>query len=172
MNNDSPMNDAPAAVNFVTPYGDKSQFLRRDNTAIERIAASVMNVESSTPAEVDASAIRAMETVSEKSTPLARAWATAILGGVMLLAIGGVILTLWLVGVGGAAIGATFIVVVVVSVIVLLWLNAEYSPIGGERYKARTYQHIRRMEIEADVQKSHLKYRAFIEMMERIYERG
>lgn len=154
---------------FVTPYGDKSHLLRREGGAVERMAQQVMALEVQTSAEVDAQAIRAMETVSEKSTPSDRAYATAILGGVLLLALGGVVLALWLLGAGGAIIGGVFILGAVVSVVVLLWLNAEYSPIGAERYKARTYHRIRALEIDADVQKAEMKYRAFMEVLGRVY---
>lgn len=153
--------------NFVSPYGDKSHLLRRDNTTIERMAGTLMHAEVQTPAEIDGRSLAALETVSERSTPVQRSQATAILGGVVLVAIMLMAVALRMIGASGGAVGVFFLLAVFVDIGVCLYLNAEYSPIGGERFKARTYRQIRKLEISADVEKSQMKFQAFMAVLNR-----
>lgn len=58
--------------------------VRVEGGHIQRIAESTL-APAPTNGEIDAAALRSLETVSEKSTPVARAWGVAIKSGVVVV---------------------------------------------------------------------------------------
>ena len=85
-----------------------------DSALAQRFAESVLTMQ--TNAELDGAALQQMETVSEKSTPTARAWATQIKVGGSLLAAALIAFGMNRAGVAGWAAWAVFAALVFGSI--------------------------------------------------------
>lgn len=140
---------------------------RVEGAHIQRIAESAL--QSPTNAEIDAAALRSLETVSEKSTPMDRALATVTKSGAIVAVS---LMATYALGVAGATGGQAalfFIVLVLGGVGTLYKLDAEYSPIGGERHKATLFAGIRHHEIDSNERVALAKLDAYQKTLERVY---
>jgi len=145
----------------------QSPVVRIEGSHVQRIAESAL--QSPTNSEIDAAALRSLETVSEKSTPMDRALATVVKSGAVVAVS---LMATYALGVAGATGGQAalfFIVLVLGGVGALYKFDAEFSPIGGERYKAKLFAGIRHHEIDSNERVSLAKLRAYQETLERVY---
>lgn len=143
--------------------------VRVEGGHIQRIAESTL-APAPTNGEIDGAALRSLETVSEKSTPVDRAWGVAIKSIVIVL------VTLWATFALGRA-GATalqagvfFALVTLGGVGFLYWLDYTHSPIGGERHKATLFAGIRHHEIDSNERVSLAKLAAYQKTLEVVYD--
>ena len=145
----------------------QSPVVRIEGAHVQRIAECAL--QNTTNGEIDAAALRSLETVSEKSTPMQRALATVVKSGAVVAVS---LMATYALGVAGATGGQAaifFIVLVLGSVGALYKFDAEFSPIGGERYKAKLFAGIRHHEIDSNERISLAKLRAYQETLERVY---
>lgn len=133
----------------------------------QRYAESVLSVP--TNAEIDGAALQQMETVSEKSTPEARARATLIKLSGALLAAAIIAYGMNRAGVAGWAAWAVFTALVIGAIAWTYRSDNEYSPLGVERYKARQYRSIRLAEIASNERVMIRKIDAYTETLNRVY---
>ena len=141
--------------------------LRVEGAHIQKIAESAL--QSPTNSELDAAALRSLETVSEKSTPMDRALATVTKSGAIVAVS---LMATYALGVAGAPgwVAAIFFIVLVLGGVGTLYkLDAEYSPIGAERFKAAKYASIRHHEIDSNERVSLAKLDAYQKTLERVY---
>lgn len=155
-------------------YNDKMEIVtagrgvRVEGAHLQRIAESTL-APAPTNGEIDAAALRSLETVSEKSTPVARAWGVAIKSGVV------VVVTLWATyalgraGATGLQTGLFFALVTLGGVGYLYWLDYSHSPIGGERHKANLFAGIRHHEIDSNERVALAKLSAYTKTLETVY---
>lgn len=122
-----------------------------------------------TQGEIDGTALRAMETVSERSTPVQRALSVGILAGILVVMGIIVCFVLWLAGAPGSAMLVLFAVVVVVAVVVAYLDGNRFSPTGVERYKAGQYTKIRLSEIASQERIVLAKLNVYERILERVY---
>lgn len=134
--------------------------------ALQRIAESALQP---TNGDIDAHALRALETVSEASTPRDRAVAVRIKSQVVIALSIIVTVALYLAGAPGWLSAAALVVLAVVGVGWVNWLDARYSPIGNERHKTDTYADIRHHEIESNERVALAKLDAYTKTLERVY---
>lgn len=145
----------------------QSPVVRIEGAHVQRIAESAL--QSPTNGEIDAAALRSLETVSEKSTPMDRALATVVKSGAVVAVS---LMATYALGVAGATGGQAalfFIVLVLGGVGALYKFDAEFSPIGGERYKAKLFAGIRHHEIDSNERVSLAKLEAYTKTLEKVY---
>lgn len=102
-----------------------------------------------TNAETDGRALAAIESVSERSTPEQRAWATGIK---MMLGMGTsavVVIVLAIAGLDVVTLAIIEVVGCIIAFVIALWLDQRDSPLATERHKATEYSKIRRDEISS-----------------------
>lgn len=138
-----------------------------DSGLAQRFAESVLATPSN--AELDGTALQQMETVSEKSTPQARAWATQIKVIGALAAAALITYGMNRAGVAGWAAWALFAALVFGSITWLYRNDNEYSPLGVERYKAAQYRRIRQAEIASNERLTLRKIDAYETTLNRVY---
>lgn len=134
--------------------------------ALQRIAESALQP---TNGDIDAHALRALETVSEASTPKDRALAVRIKSQVVIALSMVATTALYLAGAPGWLSAAALVVLAVVGVGWVNWLDARYSPIGNERHKADLYADIRHHEIDANERVALAKLDAYTKTLEKVY---
>jgi len=152
---------------FVPAVMTQRSAVRIDGGHVQRIAESALA--SPTNGEIDAAALRSLETVSEKSTPVHRAYAVAIKSGVVVVI---ALFATYAFGVAGAPgwlAAICFIVLILGGVGALYRYDAEFSPIGGERYKARLFADIRHHEIDSNERVSLAKLEAYTATLAKVY---
>lgn len=145
----------------------QSPVVRIEGAHVQRIAESAL--QAPTNSEIDAAALRSLETVSEKSTPIDRALGVAIKSGVVVAV---ALIATYGLGRAGATGGQAaffFVVVILAGVGVLYWLDYAHSPIGGERHKASLFAGIRHHEIDSNERIALAKLKAYTETLERVY---
>lgn len=138
-----------------------------DSGLAQRFAESVLTMP--TNAELDGAALQQMETVSEKSTPQTRAWATLIKVGGALAAAALIAFAMNRAGVAGWAAWALFAALLFGSITWLYRHDNEYSPLGVERYKALQYRKLRQAEIASNERLTLRKIDAYETTLNRIY---
>lgn len=148
----------------------QSPVVRIEGAHVQRIAESAL--QTPTNSEIDAAALRSLETVSEKSTPLDRALATVVKSGAVVAV---ALMATYAFGVAGAPgwVAAIFFIVLTLGGVGTLYrLDAHYSPIGGERHKATLFANIRHHEIDSNERVALAKLRAYQETLEKVYGGG
>lgn len=141
--------------------------VRIEGAHVQRIAESAL--QQHTNSEIDAAALRSLETVSEKSTPVDRAVGVVIKGGLVVIV--AVLATIGL-GNAGANSGQTwgfFTILIIAGCAMLYWMDYTHSPIGGERHKAKLFANIRHHEIDANERVSLAKLEAYTRTLEKVY---
>lgn len=98
----------------------------------------------------DAGAIRAMESLAEKSDPMTRAKGFGIVGAVLIAVIAVVSFAAYMAGMSSEMAWAMFGIWAMVVVLASYMRSEEFSPAGVERFKAKTYARIRLTEIGSD----------------------
>ncbi len=159
---DSQNNYLPAVAK-----ASKTPVVRIEGAHVQRIAESAL--QAPTNSEIDAAALRSLETVSEKSTPMDRALATVTKSGAVVAVS---LMATYALGVAGAPAWMAaifFIVVVLGGVGVLYRLDYTYSPIGGERHKADLFAGIRHHEIDSGERIALAKLEAYTRTLEKVY---
>lgn len=152
------------------PAVQQSPVVRIEGAHVQRIAESAL--QSPTNSEIDAAALRSLETVSEKSTPLDRALATVVKSGAVVTVCLFATYAFGLAGATGGQAAVFFIVLVLGGVGALYRYDAEFSPIGGERHKATLFANIRHHEIDSNERVALAKLRAYQETLEKVYGGG
>lgn len=142
--------------------------VRVDGGHIQRIAESAL--QSPTESALDAAALRSLETVSEKSTPISRGVGLAIKSGVLLIVATLATYALGRAGATGLQTGLFFTLLSVVGVGYLYYLDYRHSPIGGERHKATLFAGIRHHEIESNERVALAKLAAYTKTLETVYD--
>lgn len=145
----------------------QSPVVRIEGAHVQRIAESAL--QAPTNSEIDAAALRSLETVSEKSTPVDRALGVAIKSGVIVAV---ALIATYGLGRAGATGGQAaffFVVVILAGVAVLYWLDYTHSPIGGERHKASLFAGIRHHEIDSNERVALAKLEAYTKTLEKVY---
>ncbi len=145
----------------------QSPVVRIEGAHVQRIAESAL--QSPTNSEIDAAALRSLETVSEKSTPMQRALATVTKSGAIVAVS---LMATYALGVAGAPgwVAAIFFIVLILGGVGTLYkLDADYSPIGGERHKATLFAGIRHHEIDSNERVALAKLEAYAKTLERVY---
>lgn len=142
--------------------------VRVDGGHIQKIAESTL-APAPTNSEIDGAALRSLETVSEKSTPVSRAWGMAIKSGVLIIVATLATYALDRAGASGLQTGLFFSLLSVVGVGYLYWLDYSHSPIGGERHKATLFAGIRHAEIASNERVSLAKLEAYQKTLEKVY---
>lgn len=153
--------------NYLPATTGRAPVVRMEGAHVQRIAESAL--EAPTNSEIDAAALRSLETVSEKSTPMDRALATVTKSGAVVAVS---LMATYALGVAGAPgwVAAIFFIVLVLGGVGTLYrLDAHYSPIGGERRKAELFAGIRHHEIDSNERIALAKLRAYQETLERVY---
>lgn len=145
----------------------RQPIVRIEGAHVQRIAESAL--QQHTNSEIDAAALRSLETVSEKSTPVQRAFGVVIKGALVGFVAALATLGLGKAGASGAQAWSFFVIVLVVGVAMLYWLDYTHSPIGGERHKAKLFAGIRHHEIEANERVSLAKLEAYQRTLEKVY---
>ena len=143
--------------------------VRVDGGHISRIAESTL-APAPTNSEIDAAALRSLETVSEKSTPVDRAWGVAIKAGVVVVVVAFATHALGRAGASGLQAGLFFALVTLGGVGYLYRLDYSHSPIGGERRKAELFAGIRHHEIDSNERVSLAKLAAYTKTLEVVYD--
>lgn len=141
--------------------------VRIEGAHVQRIAESAL--QQHTNSEIDAAALRSLETVSEKSTPVQRALGVVIKGVLVAFVASLATLGLGKAGASGAQAWSFFVIVIVVGVALLYWLDYLHSPIGGERHKAKLFAGIRHHEIDSNERVSLAKLEAYQRTLEKVY---
>lgn len=139
-----------------------------DGGHIQRIAESTL-APTPTNGEIDAAALRSLETVSEKSTPITRGWGVAIKAGVIVVVVAFATYALDRAGASALQAWLFFALVTVAGVGYLYYLDYSHSPIGGERHKATTYAGIRHHEIASSERIALAKLAAYVTTLEKVY---
>lgn len=145
----------------------QSPVVRIEGSHVQRIAESALQTPSNS--EIDAAALRSLETVSEKSTPMQRALATVTKSGAIVAVS---LMATYALGVAGAPgwVAAIFFIVLILGGVGTLYrLDADYSPIGGERHKATLFAGIRHHEIDSNERVALAKLEAYAKTLERVY---
>lgn len=149
-------------------YTAAGREVRVEGAHLQRIAESTL-APAPTNGEIDGAALRSLETVSEKSTPVDRAWGVAIKSIVIVL------VTLWATyalgraGATGLQTGLFFALVTLGGVGYLYRLDYSHSPIGGERRKAELFAGIRHHEIDSNERVALAKLSAYTKTLETVY---
>lgn len=145
----------------------QSPVVRIEGAHVQRIAESAL--QSPTNSEIDAAALRSLETVSEKSTPVDRSVGVVIKSGAFVAVS---LMATYALGVAGAPgwVAAIFFIVLILGGVGTLYkLDAEFSPIGGERRKAELFAGIRHHEIDSNERVALAKLEAYQRTLERVY---
>lgn len=161
------MNRYDNETNYLPAKAGRTPVVRIEGAHVQRIAESAL--QSPTNSEIDAAALRSLETVSEKSTPMDRALATVVKSGAIVAVS---LMATYALGVAGATGGQAalfFIVLVLGGVGALYKFDAEFSPIGGERYKAKLFAGIRHHEIDSNERVALAKLKAYQETLAKVY---
>lgn len=145
----------------------KTPVVRIEGAHVQRIAESAL--QAPTNAEIDATALRSLETVSEKSTPVQRAVGVVIKGGLIIFVASLATFALGRAGATGGQAAFFFVAVILGGVAVLYWLDYSHSPIGGERYKAKLFAGIRHHEIDSNERVALAKLEAYQRTLEKVY---
>jgi hypothetical protein len=127
------MNRYDNETNYLPATARRAPVVRIEGSHVQRIAESAL--QSPTNSEVDAAALRSLETVSEKSTPMDRALATITKSGAIVAVS---LMATYALGVAGATGGQAalfFIVLVLGGVGALYKFDAEFSPLAGSATK-------------------------------------
>ncbi len=138
-----------------------------DSSLAQRFAESVLTMP--TNGELDGAALQQMETVSEKSTPTSRAWATQIKVGGALLAATLIAFGMNRAGIAGWAAWAVFASLVFGAISWVYHNDNQYSPLGVERYKALQYRKIRQAEIASNERLTLRKIDTYETTLNRVY---
>lgn len=156
-------------VNYVPAVAraTRQPVVRVEGAHVQRIAESAL--QQPTNGAIDGAALRSLETVSEKSTPVQRALGVVIKGVLVAFVASLATLGLGKAGASGAQAWSFFTIVIVVGVALLYWLDYTHSPIGGERHKAKLFAGIRHHEIEANERVSLAKLEAYQRTLEKVY---
>lgn len=160
-----PPNTQIVPRNFVAPLAPPAQ------PAINLRSAADVALQHASAAEIDASALQGMRTVSETSTPVQRAYAIAIEGAFICAVALIASYALDKAGASGAQVNAFFICLLLAGVAILVWFNYTHSPIGNERFKTWTYFRLQRRRIDVDKEVQLAKVDAFREMVGMVYGR-
>lgn len=146
--------------NFVAPLAPPAINLQQlADTALQHASA----------AEIDASALQGMRTVSETSTPVQRAYAIAIEGAFICVIALIASYALDKAGASGVQVNAFFICLLLAGVAILIWFNYTHSPIGNERHKVNAYRDVQKHRIASDERVQLAKVDAFREMVGMVY---
>jgi hypothetical protein len=122
-----------------------------------------------TNGEIDAGALRAMETVSERSTPTARAFAFAIVGLIFLVVVAIVSAAMYAAGAPASVAWVLFGLGALIAV-GLVYIDAQrYSPTGVERHKAGLYKALRTEEINSQERVALRKLEIYEKVLGAIY---
>lgn len=148
--------------NFVAPFAPP---------AINLQSAADIALQPVSVAEIDASALQGMRTVSETSTPVQRAIAIVIEGAFVLAVAMIATYALSKAGASGAQVNAFFIMLLIAGVAILVWFNYTHSPIGNERHKVTAYKQVQQYRIASDERVQLAKVDAFREMVGMVYGR-
>lgn len=146
--------------NFVTPLAPPA-------INLQQLADTALQVAS--PAEIDASALQGMRTVSETSTPIARALAIAIEGAFVCVVALIASYALSKAGASGVQVNIFFISLLLAGVVILIGFNYTHSPIGNERHKVNAYRDVQKHRIASDERVQLAKVDAFREMVGMVY---
>lgn len=117
-----------------------------------------------TNGQIDGSALAALETVSEKSTPIDRTLAWGIVGLVCIAVCAIVSFAMNQAGLNSTGAWIVFGVSTLISIAVTYQLSNVYSPTGVERFKSGKYTEIRHHEIDSNERISMKK----LEIFERV----
>jgi len=120
-------------------------------------------------AEIDASALQGMRTVSETSTPVQRAYAIAIEGAFICVIALIASYALDKAGASGVQVNAFFICLLLAGVAILIWFNYTHSPIGNERHKVGAYRDVQQYRIASDERVQLAKLNSFDKLVEKAY---
>lgn len=144
-----------------------TQVARQPRPELQQVAQ--MTLQHASPQQVDAMALASMKTASESSTPITRGIGIAIKGA--FVAVFSLIASaaLWVAGASGAQVAMFFLVLSIVGVALVFWLDATHSPIGGERYKAKTYKQLEMHRIDTDKDIALAKIDAYLETVRIVY---
>lgn len=154
-------------ANYLPAQVTRGPAVRIDGAHVQRIAETAL--QAPTNAEMDGAALAALETVSEKSTPISRAGGVAIKSGAIVAIAGIVALPTQLLGASGGLTWWIFAIFAVVGVLAVNWLDYRHSPIGGERHKATLFAGIRHHEIDSNERVALAKLAAYQQTLERVY---
>ena len=149
--------------NFVAPYAVQTMNVQQvADTALQPISS----------AEIDGSALQAMRTVSETSTPIQRGFGIAIKGAFVCIVATIATYALTKAGASGAQAALFFVGLLLVGVALLFHLDYTHSPIGGERHKATLYADVQMHRIDSDERVQLAKVDAFLQLAEMAYGNG
>lgn len=119
--------------------------------------------------EIDGSALRGLETVSEKSTPMNRALATSVKSGVALV---GTAIIAWAMTKAGVDSSIGWALFCLMLLTALTWLSRSdniFSPLGVERHKATEYRKIRVEELRSSERVQVAKINAYMTILDRVH---
>lgn len=119
--------------------------------------------------EIDGSALRGLETVSEKSTPVMRAQATVLKAAV---ALAGTAIIAWAMVKAGVDSSIGWAIFCTMLLSALTWLTRSdniFSPLGVERHKATEYRRIRVEEIRSAERVQVAKINTYMALLDRTH---
>jgi hypothetical protein len=158
-----PPNTQIVPRNFVAPLAPTAP------PAINLQSAADTALQHASAAEIDASALQGMRTVSETSTPVQRAYAIAIEGAFICAVALIASYALDKAGASGAQVNAFFICLLLAGVAILVWFNYTHSPIGNERHKVTAYKQVQQYRIASDERVQMAKLNSFDKLVEKTY---
>ena len=151
-----PPNTQIVPRNFVAPLAPPAQ------PAINLQSAADTALQHASAAEIDASDLQGMRTVSETSTPVQRAYAIAIEGAFICVIALIASFALDKAGASGAQVNAFFICLLLAGVAILVWFNYTHSPIGA-------YRDVQKYRIASDERVQLAKLDSFDKLVEKTY---
>ncbi len=164
MNKDTEFKQTAAIANWVPAA--RQNVIRIDANNIQRMAETAM--QPVTTGEIDANALRSVQAVSEKSTPVNRAQATILKAAAALV---GTAIISWAMTKAGVDSGISWGIFGTMFLGAISWLyrsDNAFSPLGVERYKATEYRKIRHAEIASNERVQLAKLDAYMKTLERV----